>query len=540
MSVRDYNIKKLMDAASELAIRTLIREEVQKDSSYSLLSDVRLGSRRLAKLVWTKLNELSERANRGCAYEKLSWESVREVVKDWKCDRIYVSDAKGWMQIWIRNNLYLLTHKDSELYVTSSEMATFPVKMSLDRLREMLVAFDAYLATDIHASVTSAITAYHAQLKANELLTTAALSMVSDMLDGKQLIFSIRQYKDRIYCEVKENRWWGEKVTFRTTLETLREDFVVACLKAEIHINLRSKNREYLQMAAAKRFEYRMFQDASFLSDADIYPAVRGSKILDDALVFGGAVHELFGADSNISGLHYASMVCSIGRSRVMTLHSPALLYFLSFITVSSENPLVIPIEGTPVKFTAVRFAVDEPIAGFDADNQPVYADINVKLISEDKETVLLLNSMFTEYLTLGKANRIDEHVYGKHYRKMSKPLQRLGLKFEQGSLMSVAGKTKVYAKGLHQLLVNALGASDHFDNARVYLATILYRFPDDIDGGKLENYTKAHKVWAKRLNSLKAISDVNVIETPFVYQEVFAGSNASFLPERVREFYKI
>lgn len=540
MSVHDYDIARLMEVASELAIRTLVREEVQKDSSYSLLGDVRLGSKRLAKIVWTKLNELAERVNRGCAYEKLSWESAREVVKGWKCDRIYVSDAKGWIQIWIRNNLYLLTYKDSDLYITSSEMATFQVEMSLDRLREMIVAFDAYLATDIHASVTSAITAYHAQLKANELLTTAALSMVSDMLDGRQLIFGIRQYKDRLYCEVKEDRWWGEKVTFRTTLETLRDDLVVACLKADIHINLRCRNREFLQIAAAKRFEYRMFQDASFLSDADIYPAVRGCKILDDTLVFGDAVHELFGADTNINSLHYASMVCSIGRSRVMTLHSPALLYFLSFITVSSGNPLVIPIEGTPVKFTVVRFAIDEPIAGFDADNQPVYADINIKLISEDNETVLLLDSMFTEYLTYGKANRIDEYVYGKHYRKMSKHLQRLGLKFEQGSLKSVEGRTKVYAKGLHQLLVNALGASDHFDNARVYLASILYRFPDDIDGGKLESYARAHEVWAKGLNRLPAASGVRVIETPFVYQDLFEGCNASVLPERVKEFYKL
>lgn len=223
-----------------------------------------------------------------------------------------------------------------------------------------------------------------------------------------------------------------------------------------------------------------------------------------------------------------------------MTLHSPALLYFLSFITVSSENPLVIPIEGKPVKFTVVRFAIDEPIAGFDADNQPVYADINIKLISEDNETVLLLNSMFTEYLTYGKANRIDEYVYGKHYRKMSKHLQRLGLKFEQGSLKSVEGRTKVYAKGLHQLLVNALGASDHFDNARVYLASILYRFPDDIDGGKLESYARAHEVWANGLNRLPAASEVRVIETPFVYQDLFEGCNTSVLPERVKEFYKL
>ena len=91
MSVHDYDIARLMEVASELAIRTLIREEVQKDSSYSLLGDVRLGSKRLAKIVWTKLNELAERVNRGCAYEKLSWESVREVVKGWKCDRIYCS-----------------------------------------------------------------------------------------------------------------------------------------------------------------------------------------------------------------------------------------------------------------------------------------------------------------------------------------------------------------------------------------------------------------------------------------------------------------
>lgn len=538
--MQHYNMDKLLATAIELATRTFIREEVKVKSLYSSIDNARYGCKRFERIVWRKINELAQRVYRDNPYEPQPFDVVVEEVHGWKSDRVHVSNTKTWLQIWVRNNLYLLTYNSGRYYITSSEMGTFLVVMPLDRLRDMLIAFDAYLSTDIMDTVIGSVTKYHAQLKADEMLTKTALSMLSDMLKGTQNVLKIRQHKDRMYCEVKDNTWWGKKASFRTSLVTLREDFTFACLKAGVPINIRLKNNEMLQLAAEKRFEYQIFQHASCLSNADIYPKVHGNRILEDALVFRSNIIDVFDLPIELWTCHFASAVNSAAEARTIQLPSPFLLFFLSFLRVSPQSPLVITIEGEPVEFTRVRMGVDEPIAGLDANGEPKYANINVKLTSKDKKTVLLLNSMFTEYLTFGKADRIDEYVFGKHYRKMRRTLEKLGLKFENGSLMAATGGTKVYAKGLNQLLVNAVGASDHFDNEKVYMGSIMYRFPDHVDGGKLENYTKAHEAWARGLNSLPAASGVKVIETPFVYQDLFSGINASVLPEKVKEYYKL
>jgi hypothetical protein len=91
-------------------------------------------------------------------------------------------------------------------------------------------------------------------------------------------------------------------------------------------------------------------------------------------------------------------------------------------------------------------------------------------------------------------------------------------------------------------MLSHTLGVSGYIpenEDAQVYLGTILYKFPEHIDGGKADSYIQAHQTWCKGLNEHLAISSgMKVIETPFIYQDVFKGENAEILPERVKEFY--
>jgi hypothetical protein len=396
--MKQYKIEDMMKLASELAKRTFIRDEVNVEWTYTSQEDPICGRRRFARIVWRKLNELVHRVNRDLETENLSWDSVAVTVQGWNSDKVHVTNVRAWMQMWFGNNLYLLTQKEGKLYITSSDMGTFPVKMPLDRLREMLTAFDAYLATDIHSVVTSALTACHAQVKANELLTTAALSLIHDLLQGKDLKIAMRQHRDRMYCEVKESEWWGTKRTFRTSLETFREDFAVACIRAGMSINLRSKNMELLQTAAIKRPVYEIFGKASFLDDVDICPVLRGQKPTLDSLRFDGDLEKMFDLKSKRWNFHRISLLQSKGFARMQIVHTPALLYLLSFTSVSTTNSLIIPIEGEPVKFTAVRFEVDEAIAGYDRNEEHRYANICVKLTSEDKKVILLLDAMKTDF----------------------------------------------------------------------------------------------------------------------------------------------
>ena len=91
-------------------------------------------------------------------------------------------------------------------------------------------------------------------------------------------------------------------------------------------------------------------------------------------------------------------------------------------------------------------------------------------------------------------------------------------------------------------MLSHTLGARDFAKEdktVKVYLASIVYKFPERIDNGKFEAYVQAHQAWCKGLNNLPTIpSNLKVLETPFVYQDVFVGINAGILPARVREYY--
>ena len=124
--------------------------------------------------------------------------------------------------------------------------------------------------------------------------------------------------------------------------------------------------------------------------------------------------------------------------------------------------------------------------------------------------------------------------------------MDKLGLEYvpEDGmmSLKASTGATRVYAQGLKQMLSHTLGARDFAKEdktMKVYLASIVYKFPERIDNGKFEAYVQAHQAWCKGLNELPVFpSNLKVLETPFVYQDVFSGINAGILPERVKEYY--
>jgi hypothetical protein len=273
--------------------------------------------------------------------------------------------------------------------------------------------------------------------------------------------------------------------------------------------------------------------------------------------MFKDEIEDVFKITSPSFKTYYQQAVSGKGNeiTRIKTLHSSALLSLLCFSNVSEASPITINIEGKPINFTSAKFEFDEGLVGIDQDGNPHYSNIDVKLVSEDGTIILLLESKFTEYLSWGKQTRISEAVYGKYYTEMKPVLDKLGLKFSQQvdkagdvvgymNLEAIKCGTRVYAPGLKQMMSHTLGARHYAENnpaLKIYLASILFAFPNEIDCGKLESYVNAYRVWTNGLNHLSSPqSNLTVLEEPFLYQDVFTGSNAELLQDRVRQFYSL
>ena len=111
-------------------------------------------------------------------------------------------------------------------------MDTFLIGMNTERLVSMVESFDAFLGKDdveIEQVFERALMEYHAQKKCEEILTMTALTLIQDLIDDEKISFEVKQQKNGRLCFTINRRasWLPSKV-FRTTFETLREDFAKA------------------------------------------------------------------------------------------------------------------------------------------------------------------------------------------------------------------------------------------------------------------------------------------------------------------------
>ena len=240
---------------------------------------------------------------------------------------------------------------------------------------------------------------------------------------------------------------------------------------------------------------------------------------------------------------------------RIRTLHSSALLCLLCFYGVSESKPLDLTINDHRLRFTESLFE-EKNFVGTDSNNKEHYSNIDVALKGIDtksgKNVVLFLESKFSEYLTFGKYSKISNEVYKDVYEKLSDSLEEMKLMFKgmdkkpgYSELVSREGKTRHYAGGIKQMISHFLGVNNVSQNedlkdCDIYLAEILYKFPESIDidpnHTKFNDYDKLYRILAKGLNKISPYN-VSIASECLTYQDVFNGFN---LDSSVKKFYSL
>lgn len=268
---------------------------------------------------------------------------------------------------------------------------------------------------------------------------------------------------------------------------------------------------------------------------------------------------DIFNLDTKLFAEKFSQAISGDGyeAKRIRTLHSSALLCLLCFYGVSESKPLDLTINDHRLRFTKSFFEIKNPVLEKeDSNGQRHCSNMDVKLEGIDtksgKNVVLFLESKFSEYLTFGKYSNISNEVYKDVHEKLSDSLKEMELMFKgmdnkpgYSELVSREGKTRHYAGGIKQMISHFLGVKNVSQNedlkdCDIYLAEILYKFPESIDVDpnhtKFNDYDKLYRILAKGLNKISPYN-VSIASVCLTYQDVFNGFN---LDSSVKKFYSL
>ena len=215
--------------AEKQAVSALIKEFKCREAYHSLEKP---RGRQLLKVwflkeLWRRVCRLGSKVTEeGTVLESLH--SVYLTFAGLLKDGCRITETPAWVQIKLVNHTYWISQSNGCLYITAGNMDTFPIKISAERLVSMIHSFDAYLGNNqsfVDEVFEAAVIEYYAAKKSEEILKATAMNLIGDLIDEK-ISFEVKLQKNGRLCFTIDKRasWLPNKV-FRTTFETLREDF---------------------------------------------------------------------------------------------------------------------------------------------------------------------------------------------------------------------------------------------------------------------------------------------------------------------------
>lgn len=213
--------------------------------------------------------------------------------------------------------------------------------------------------------------------------------------------------------------------------------------------------------------------------------------------------------------------------SRICTLHSSALLPLLLFYRISPSNKLNVRINNKLISFDDVRFEVPNKVF-----HSSFPSKIDIALISHSQQTVLYLESKFTEYLTGSSSDKVAD-AYTDTFRELGIELvnQKIG-----GTL---GGYPIIYGDGIKQFIAHFIGVckgGTPKNEVEIYiekgykicLGEIVYMFNSN-EAIKRYNsyadlYSKLVSILTKKLASSEKTGEGTVVEV-LAFQEIIRNA---------------
>lgn len=141
-----------------------------------------------------------------------------------------VRNLRQWIEVRFANTTFRILDSEGRFYVVATSMDAFQIKMNVDDLVKVLVAYDDYAKPEnVDALLQQVLLEVSAEEKSIQLLTMTARALVADLLEGDDVKFEVQIQKNgRLCCTLLPWASWLPGKVFRTSLETFREDFIKA------------------------------------------------------------------------------------------------------------------------------------------------------------------------------------------------------------------------------------------------------------------------------------------------------------------------
>lgn len=237
-------------------------------------------------------------------------------------------------------------------------------------------------------------------------------------------------------------------------------------------------------------------------------------------------------------------------NNRILTLHSSALIPFLTFYKVSIDNPITIPL---PVNEDGNTLNVTFRNSIFEFGNKIVDSShdskIDIALFDgmniEDSNNILLLESKFTEYFNnCGKVDKISEKYYDifnitpiKEYLNQLDLILKNDINHENHFILDKSeGRNLIFCEGIKQMVCHYLGAMHYASthkNQHIYLGTILFDFGREVKNAnsKLKSYKTMYQDLANVLTGLIYYSDekyqrpsnLTILKDIITYKDIYS-----------------
>jgi hypothetical protein len=262
---------------------------------------------------------------------------------------------------------------------------------------------------------------------------------------------------------------------------------------------------------------------------------------------------DIFGITNELFEGKYCMAVSGDGQEyrRISTLHSSSVVALLCFYSLSETHPLKMDIDGQTVEFYK-SFFEQKNLIGKDASGKEHNSNMDVVLIGRNnagESVILFLESKFSEYLAHGKYDEIS-FVYDDIYKDLTAECQPIeGLEIVRGSntwsISAAPHRPQQYCQGIKQMISHYQGIQKGFieengkDFDHIYLAEILFKFPEDVDKGhkSYNSYVGLYNQLARKLNKLNAEPKFKMFESSLSYQDVLRDFK---LDPSVKEFYRL
>ena len=250
-------------------------------------------------------------------------------------------------------------------------------------------------------------------------------------------------------------------------------------------------------------------------------------------------------------------------RTKIYRLHSSSLAPLLLFHKVSSKNPIRFKLGECWIPFNECHFECENQVS---IEDDKTFSHIDIELISEDKKTILFLESKFSEYLFPKNEEYSWTAYYERMYTVLLDTLSDIGLAYSNGMKREKDKKTqeykekrvfylkslnseKIYCEGIKQMICHYMGIQTEIDKKtysgqRIYLGEILFDFRPSVRCAedRLSSYSKAHCILVKALQKLA--KDRFYLTSLMTYQEILlAKENKSYLESlepNIRNYYKL